>query len=362
MRNNWTVYLVRILLILVILFLLVQVSPVLEWVLRLFKLVAIPFLLSLIIAYILYPVVQMLHRRKVPRAVAVLLIYGAFMLLASILTVRFSPVVWRQFWDIAEHLPQWSASLQAWLNQLYTENQTYLPGGLHQAFIEAIAKGQYYVTQKLTDWIHSFPSMLENLIIFLTVPFVTFYLLKDFDVMERAFIRLFPTHNRKELVRLFSDINQALGNYIRGQMVVALLIALLSFIGYQVIGLPYALFLAIFVGIFDIVPYIGPYLGAVPALLVALTVEPSLVLKVAIVNIIVQLIEGNVLSPPIVGKTLRMHPLTIIFVVLVGGKIGGLLGSLLAVPFTAVLKVVFHHWTLYVIRRRSHPQEKQEKG
>src|SRR5690606_33646614 len=125
----------------------------------------------------------------------------------------------------------------------------------------------------------------------------------------------------------------------------------LAYIGYLVIGLPYALLLAALVALFNIIPYLGPFFGAIPAILVALSVSYKMVFYVIIVNLVVQMLEGNVISPQIVGRTLHMHPLLIIFALLVGGEVGGILGMILAVPFFAVGKVILEHVALHYIHR-----------
>lgn len=129
-----------------------------------------------------------------------------------------------------------------------------------------------------------------------------------------------------------------------------LAIGVLAFIGYLIIGMPYALLLALFLAITDIIPYIGPIIGIAPAVLIALTVSPALLIKVVIVNIIVQQCEGNLLSPQIMGRTLKLHPMAIVAALLIGGELAGLVGLILAVPVLAVLKVV---WMQLTDERRS---------
>jgi predicted PurR-regulated permease PerM len=350
-KNRLLYVLIVSLLAIGLLVLLWHIRPVLSWIWNILKLILTPLLISMIVAYLLNPVVNLLHRRKMPRSVAVLLIYGTFLLAMVLLFVNLFPVFVRQMRDLLEHLPEWTARLQLWLNYVY-QQRFMLPGALQMSIEQAIVTAEQWFTERTTHLIRNLPSTVEPLVMLITIPFVTFYLLKDHEVMERLVMTFVPLDKRREISRLLRDIDMALGNYIRGQLLVASLIALLAYIGYWLIGLPYSLLLALFVGLMDIIPYIGPYLGAVPALLVALTVSPKMVLWVLIVNVIVQFVEGNVLSPLIVGRTVDLHPLTIIFTVLVGGKVAGLMGSLLAVPFVVVAKVVLEHLVAYIIQRK----------
>lgn len=183
------------------------------------------------------------------------------------------------------------------------------------------------------------------------VPFVTFYILKDFKLIEKTVITFVPKKRRKEMIRLVKDIDEALGNYIRGQLLVASIVGIMAYIGYMIIGLPYSLFLAFIVAITDIIPYLGPFLGAAPAIIVGLSISWKMGLTVLAVNLMVQALESNVFAPQIVGKSLHIHPLFIILSLLVGGEIGGIAGLILAVPIFAILKVIFQHIGLYYSSR-----------
>jgi predicted PurR-regulated permease PerM len=166
-------------------------------------------------------------------------------------------------------------------------------------------------------------------------------MLKDIDRIESFFLKMLPKNRRSEIARLFRSIDLVLGNYLRGQVIVCFIIGILAFIGYKIIGLPYAFLFAFFVALFNVIPYVGPFFGAIPAILVACTISFKLVIGTVIVNMVVQLLEGNVISPQIVGRSLHLHPLAIIFALLVGEEIAGVWGLLLAVPTLAVGKVVF---------------------
>ncbi len=129
-----------------------------------------------------------------------------------------------------------------------------------------------------------------------------------------------PKGHRKHTIRILLDIDKALGNYIRGQFLVCLIIGLIAYIGYWLIGIPYPLLLASVVAVTNIIPYIGPFIGAAPALVVASTVSVKMVLYVLLVNTACQILEGNVISPQVVGRSLNLHPLMIIFALLAGGR------------------------------------------
>jgi len=205
----------------------------------------------------------------------------------------------------------------------------------------------------IADTLNNIDGMVNTLFIFAIVPFLAFYMLKDMDLFERAALHYVPGARRAAVVRLLRDIDQALGSYIRGQFIVSLAVGVLAYIGYLIIGMPYPLLMASFVALFEIIPYLGPFLGALPALIMAATISWKMVLLAALVNFICQNLESNVISPQVVGRTLHIHPLTIILVLLVGGELAGAVGLILAVPAYAALKVVFQHLLAYYIRRKT---------
>lgn len=147
---------------------------------------------------------------------------------------------------------------------------------------------------KLMDNIGTTINVLFNVFI---VPFLIFYMLKDFEVFERTIVAYLPRSRRKAIVSVMKEIDTALGNYIRGQFIVCVIVGIFAYIGYIIIDMPYALLLASIVAVFNIVPYLGPFLGAAPAVVMASTVSFKMVLFVVIVNTLCQVLESNVVSP-----------------------------------------------------------------
>lgn len=140
-----------------------------------------------------------------------------------------------------------------------------------------------------------------------------------------------------------TEMNHQISSYIRGQIIVSFCIGCLLYLGYLIIGLEYSLVLAIIAACTAVVPYLGPAIAITPALIVAIVTSPVMLIKMIAVWTVVQLIEGKFISPQIMGKSLRIHPITIIFVILTAGKLFGIFGIILAVPGYAVLKVMAMH-------------------
>jgi predicted PurR-regulated permease PerM len=348
LKNKLFVALVYVLMGTLILFLLLQIRPVISAVFQFVKAVSAPFLIAMIISYILHPVVNLLSGRKVPRTVAVLLIYAIFITAVAVILMNLIPVFMKQWRELNEHLPQFTMKAQSWFDGFYDSRM--LPEMIREGINQAMVKLQNAISSAVGKIVNQIGATINMVFVAFIVPFLAFYILKDFHLLERTVLTIVPKPHRRQVVRLLMDIDRALGNYIRGQFLVCLLVGLAAYIGYWLIGLPYPLLMASIVGIFNIIPYLGPFFGAVPAVIVASTVSLKMVLLVIAVNVLVQILEGNIISPQVVGRTLKIHPLTIIFVLLIGGELAGIVGMILAVPFFAALKVIVQHVFIYYVK------------
>ncbi|MBD2844548.1 AI-2E family transporter [Paenibacillus sp. IB182496] len=332
------------------LYLLLLVKPIIVHVYDFLKAVLAPFAIAMIISYVLHPVVNILASRRVPRAIAVLLIYAVFCGAVTVLLMNMIPMFITQIEELNKHAPELTMRAQNLVNDF---NNSFLPESVRTAISHALQALEKRVSTAAVSFLNNIGAMLSVVFIAFIIPFLAFYILKDFELFERAVIAYVPRSHRKSAVRLLKDIDEALGNYIRGQFLVCLIVGILAYLGYWIIGMPYALLLASLVAVFNIIPYLGPFFGAAPALLMASTVSPKMMILVIVVNTACQILEGNVISPQVVGRTLHMHPLVIIFALLVGGQVAGIVGMILAVPIFAALKVVLQHVFAYYVRRKT---------
>lgn len=350
LNHKASLLLLYFLVIVLILFLLQQIAPMISWIYNFVKAIFTPFLIAVIISYVLNPIVTLLNERGVPRTIAVLIIYAVFIVAVSVVLMNLIPMFISQLKELNEHMPELTSRTQELLHSV-NENRN-LPESIKQAVQDSLIKLERNISNQISGFINRIGSTINTLFILFIIPFLSFYILKDFKLLERAALAIFPKKRRKGVVRLLKDIDQALGSYVRGQFIVCGIVGVLAYVGYWIIGMPYPLLLASVVAIFNIVPYLGPYLGAAPAVVMAATVSVKMMIFVVVVNTVVQVLEGNVISPQVVGKSLHMHPLTIIFVLLVGGELAGIVGLILGVPFFAAFKVVLQHLFAYYIRRR----------
>jgi predicted PurR-regulated permease PerM len=343
--------LVYAILIMTALFMLFKMTPMIEGLYRFVKAVLGPFVVAMIISYVLNPIVNLLNARKVPRTMAVLLIYMVFIVSVTVILMNVIPMFIRQLKELNEHLPELGMKMQMFMHNVY-QNEL-VPPGVREGLNRSLAGLEQEIGRRITAFVNDIGSTINAIFIAFIIPFLVFYMLKDFKMIERTTLTFVPKKHRLETIRMLIDIDQALGNYVRGQFIVCLIVGVLTYLGYLLIGMPYALLLASIVAVFNIIPYLGPFFGAAPALILAATISWKMLLMVAVVNLVVQTLEGNVISPQVVGRSLNLHPLLIIFILLVGGELAGIAGLILAVPVFAVLKVIYSHVSLHIKRRRN---------
>ena len=189
--------------------------------------------------------------------------------------------------------------------------------------------------------------------VLIIVPFLLFYFLKDDEKLRPFLLKYIPVEVEDEGDTILKDVDRTLSAYIIGQTIIALADGIMMYIGYLIIGLDYALALALFAMSLIIVPFLGPFLGVIPALVVALQQDPMMALKVLIVLTAVQQLEGNLITPNVMGKRLQIHPVTVILLLLAAGSVYGFVGILIAIPAYAVVKTLVNNFRkFYHLRQR----------
>ncbi|MCL6460221.1 MAG: AI-2E family transporter, partial [Gorillibacterium sp.] len=327
-NNRWFKGLLLTLLGLLVIYMLIQIKPLLFNLYGFLSAVLMPFFIAMIISYVLNPIVSVLHARKVPRSIAVLLIYAVFLTSLAVVTINLIPMFIRQLTELNEHLPQFTVKAQNLMTEF--NDSRYVPDSIRDGINRSLANMETGISKTIAGYIDRIGATINAVFLLFIIPFLAFYILRDFQGIQRGALTMVPKQQRKHVVRLLSEIDDALGNYVRGQFLVCMVVGILAWVGYWLIGMQYPLLFACAVAITNIIPYLGPYFGAAPAILFAMTISWKMVLYTILVNWLIQILEGNVISPQVVGRKLHMHPLTIIFVLLAGGEVAGIMGLILA--------------------------------
>jgi predicted PurR-regulated permease PerM len=353
-KNKFFTICYGVILVLVIIWLASQVSFIFAPIRIAVETMLIPFILAGILYYILRPAVEWLHGYKVPRSIAILIMFLVLVGVLMAFCLAVGPIFQQQLNRLIVTAPKIADLLwQQWL--YFQENQASFPSFVNNWFEQATQYVQVLVAsigRNLANILSGITSFILTLII---VPFILFYLLKDGPRFSEGLLRWVPQGKREEAQVIIGDMSRALSTYVLGQMVVSLCVGTMVFIGYSLIGLDYSLILAFVAMLTNLIPFVGPLIGAIPALAVGLIDSPWMMFKALLVVLAAQQIESNVISPQIMGRALDVHPLTIILLLLVAGSLSGVVGMILAVPLYALTKVVVKHsYRLYQLRMSGH--------
>ncbi|MEK4515000.1 AI-2E family transporter [Paenibacillus sp. FSL H8-0122] len=306
------------------------------------QLLLVPMMLSGFMYYLLRPIVNYLGTKNVNRGLSVLLIYLVFAGLFVLFWVLVWPTLREQIQNFIDNTPYLVEGIQNQFNKLQNDPS-----------LSRFFKGDTDVTTRLTEYLNSAINWVTNsmsnlitvissiVVVIATLPIILYYMLKDGHKLSPILQGLIPKKYRKEGQEMFKDIDSALSGFIVTRVLLNVVLGILLYIGFLLIGLPYSLLLAVISIPLNFIPYVGSLLAAVPVVIVGFIESPSLAIWSAVVILIAQQIQDNVLSPVIYGKSLDVHPLTTVLLVLVGGDFYGLIGVLIALPVYMIIKIIF---------------------
>lgn len=345
MKSKSLYWLIQILLILCIIFVSSKITFLFQPIGTFISTLFFPILIAGFLFFLINPVVNFLHRKRVPRLMAILIIYVVAAGLIILIIGNLVPSINKQLIALAMALPEYAnKTIDYFYNLAQTSQFKWVINqqqSLFLSFEQKLIGFANTLPEKITFSITNLLGVIANIAIILaTVPFLLFYMLKDGEKFPIALSKFFPATFRDEGLTMLKETGETLSTYIHGQIAVALAVGTMTFIGYLIINLPFALVMALSVAVFYFIPYVGLILGAAPALIVAFFESPTKVLLVLIVILISQQVEANVISPLILGKSLDIHPATIILILLAAGNLAGVLGMVLAVPTYAVSKTI----------------------
>ncbi|HDJ7777365.1 TPA: AI-2E family transporter [Staphylococcus aureus] len=346
--NDLVFSLIALVLLGIFIFIFEKVSYVFDPFIIVFKTIAAPIIVSLILFYLFNPIVNMMERYRIPRIAGISIIYLAVVGVITLIVNLLIPIIGSQVDSLVKNSPQYLEKLINSIDKI--ANNTFFSSYYSQIndWLNSLPKKIPSVLSEFTDGfgskIATFAETIANIgVVIVTTPFVLFFMLKDGHHFKEFSTNIMPPKFRKDFHDLLEKMSVQVGSYIQGQIIVSFCIGILLFIGYSVIGLKYSLVLASIAAVTSVVPYLGPTIAISPAIVIAAITSPWMLLKLAVVWTLVQFVEGHFISPNIMGKTLKIHPLTIIFILLCAGKLLGIVGVILGIPGYAILKVLVTH-------------------
>lgn len=341
MRDVRQLYIVAMIILYILLaYLIVKFLPLFFPFFKLLLIIFIPFILAAFISYLLYPLIDKLARLNINKALAVISIYVSFFCLLALVIYKGFPILIAQLEELGEQLPKIITMYEDGTYALF-ENTAFLPEVFHDKMKLVIQQIEIKVENRLESFFHKITGILDVLFILVIVPVLVFYFLIDYERMKDSLFQLLSKTSLIKTEKILTAIDKSLGSYLRGQIAISSIVALITFLMYHTFELKYALLLAIIMGLMNVIPYFGPIIGSVPAILIALTTSWHLAVIIMVTNIIIQIIENSFLSPYIMGKSVQIHPVIIILMLMIGAELGGVIGMIVVIPLTTILKAIY---------------------
>lgn len=298
----------------------IALAAILAWYLR-------DIIILLVVCFIfmeaLNPTINRLQKFKIPRILSIIIVYFSILVLMSVVVAGILPALVEQTASLAIALPDiikntslFGASAVDISNQLKILES--LPGDIAKTVL----------------------SVFSNIFSLFMVMVITFYLLLERDNFEDYSVKIFGEKGKKKVKGILTDLEARLGTWVNAEIILMIIVGLMSYIGYLVLGLNFALPLAIIAGFLEVVPNIGPIVSTVLSAVVGLTVSPFTALLAIIWGIIVQQSENNFIVPKVMKSKVGLHPLVTIFLLVTGAKLGGIMGAVLAVPVYLTVDVI----------------------
>jgi predicted PurR-regulated permease PerM len=310
-----------------------------------------PLILAAAIVFILNPFITKLQRKGIPRAVGVGMTYLGFLAIAILIGLVAYPAVHDQGENLADRWPGIRQKMEQWVDDR-AESVKGTPFEFdRQKVTDAFSNTDVSVRDQIDRVAEVGVKVFHVLIVLILTPIFAFYLLVDLPHIKRVAEGLIPDAARAEVLVLARRMNAAVGGFFRGQLVVALIVGVMASIGLLIIGLPFWLLIGMMAGFFNMIPLVGPYIGGIPALLIALTTkEPVTAVWVILIMVAVQQIDNHFISPLVMHRVVKLHPVLVMLALLLGGTLGGFFGLLVAVPTAAILKILVGHlWRVHVL-------------
>ncbi|MEC0124846.1 AI-2E family transporter [Paenibacillus pabuli] len=339
--NSFVRFSIALALVLINIYLLSRISFIFQPIVTMLTVITVPMMLSVFFYYLLRPLVNYMEKKKLNRTLSILLIYLVFGVLFALFIIGLWPSLREQVINLVDNAPNLINSLSVQLKELEQNGAitALFPEGStpFSQITDYINKGFTFVT----NYVSGFFSIISSFaIVLFTFPIILFYMLKQGEKFGRKLVHIAPKRFQKDSREVVLEMDQALSGFIVGRVLVNLALGLLMYIGFLIIGLPYALLLTLIAVIMNFVPFIGAILSSVPIVIMGLVVSPSVAIWSLIIILVAQQIQDNLVAPYVFGKKLDIHPLTTIILVLGAGDLGGIIAILIIIPVYMIVKII----------------------
>lgn len=329
----------------VLIFIYDQIAFIFEPIVVFFSSIIAPVIVAVLVYFLFNPLIDWLEKKGLKRIWGVVLLF--LVLIGALVGLVFLvvPAIRNQVTQLAAEFPSYVDSLSSTII-VWSENSIFEEA--IDNFITWFNSWVGNLPSNIVDYLSTAASGLSSvvstvsslLVIMITFPIILFFLLKDDKKFISYVMRIVPPKYRKDTTNIGLVLYDQVGSYVKGQLIISLGLGIMLYIGFAIIGLNYAGILAIVASFTSIIPYIGATIAMIPAVIIAMTQSWFMLVKLVIVWLVVQFVDGNFVEPNVMGKNLKVHPLTIIIVLLVMGELLGIVGLILGVPIYAISKVL----------------------
>ncbi|WP_127836401.1 AI-2E family transporter [Clostridium prolinivorans] len=300
---------------------------------------------SFIISYCLRPLTQILTHRGISKKISVVLILFMFVIFILGTFIILIPSIFKESLNMSFAFSQ----IKIFIGNFYEKLKLLSNNKTIYAILDTIYSNiNKIVIDIFNKMFNGTLKIGENILSLAVVPIVVYYFLVDSEIISNKFFILFPPKWRNIVKKTFEDIDKILGRYIISQFILCGIIGILTFIVLLILKVDFPIILSLLNAFFNIIPYFGPLFGAVPAVLIAFLSSTKSAVWTAIALYAIQQLEGDIISPKITGDSVSMHPLAVIILIIVGGKIGGMIGMVLAVPLGVIIKILYEDLNYYL--------------
>lgn len=301
---------------------------------------------SIIISYVLNPIVNYMEKRGIKRNVGIIILFIFIILAFIFIALAIIPKLSRELDNLTRLIPTYINDIYKVFDSFYlkyVDKMDKLPpafNSVHSVFEENLNKVELYILKLLRKNTELAIDLIRNSFKLIIVPIISFYLLKDKEYFKKKLYMIAPSKYRLNAVKLCKEVDSSLIRFLKGQIITSILVGVLSIIGLLILNIKFAFLIGLTIAIFEIIPYLGPFIGITLAIVFGLTESLSKAVWGVVVLLIVQQLENNIIAPRIVGESVGLHPIVIIIVVIIGGGYFGLIGMILAIPVASVIKIL----------------------
>jgi len=318
-----------------------------------FRKVFLPLLLGLLVAYLLDPAVTWFERHRRSRLFGVVVITAALALTLVLIAVFLVPALGHQLERLADRLPEYQKQMRSQLEPLFARVEARYPAEIENfqaRAVEGIRENFFKLAGSIGRAAKGVFTNLFGFVLallnFVFVPVFAFYLLVDLPKLKQALLALVPIAYQEVVVARVSEVDRAISSFVRGQLVIALILAAINAIGLMLLDVPFGLGIGLIAGLANMIPYMALVVGLAPALALAWAEHQEVIRLLGVVAVFggAQALEGMFLSPRILGRSVNLHPVWVLLSIIAGGSFFGFVGMLAAVPVAASIQVFARHW------------------